>query len=261
MLAQSATRQTVVSPPGLTNGPTKSPERDEPPPMTCRISGDIDRPPVASRVASGLAGVLATGAALYILMNDSITSGAWTLDALLAPVTVGLTIMSGHLLGTAIGGRRWLSSTGFAVLFGVGTVLTVYGSVGRQAEAHSTTGLAAESIRLQRASVMASLTRNQSMLAEAQKKLGTECATGDGPACKGIKATIGVYGDAITGNLAQLKAIGPERATNGAAARLAEIVGMLGGDGERALKLAVMLERKRPPMTTAMADWRLARSA
>jgi Crp-like helix-turn-helix domain len=232
MQAHRAQQQAVfsTSPPASTNRPPTTPPVERP------------KPPMAARVVSGIAGAVAAGAALYILTADAVTSGTWTLDAALAPVTVGLTIMSGHLFSAAIAGRRWFSATGFAMLFVVGTVLTIYGSVGRQAEATSTTALAAESIRLQRAGVMASLTRNQSMLAEAQKKLGTECATGDGPACKGIKATINVYGDAITGNLAQLKAIGPERATNGAAARLAEIVGMVGGDGERAMKLAVMLE-------------------
>jgi Crp-like helix-turn-helix domain len=182
---------------------------------------------MAARVVSGIAGAVAAGAAFYILTADAVTSGTWTLDAALAPVTVGLTIMSGHLFSAAITGRRWFSATGFAMLFALGTVLTIYGSVGRQAEASSTTTLAAESIRLQRAGVMASLVRNQSMLADAQKKLGAECATGDGPACKGIKATIVVYGDAIGGNLARLKEIGAERATGGAAARL---------------RLAVMLE-------------------
>ena len=76
----------------------------------------------------------ATGGALAILLADPITTGNWRLDHALLPVIVGVTIAAGHLVGSAIRDRKALAATGFALVFTIGTLLTVYSSVGSQAE-------------------------------------------------------------------------------------------------------------------------------
>lgn len=78
------------------------------------------------------AGAAATVGALAILCSDALTSGHWTLDHALLPLFVGITILAGHLFGSA-GWRRPLSASGFAVLFVFGTGITLYTSMGRQA--------------------------------------------------------------------------------------------------------------------------------
>lgn len=85
----------------------------------------------AARLAI-VAGAVATAAAMAILCRDAFTSGHWSLDHALLPVIVCITILAGHLVTTA-GWRQPVSAAGFAVLFCLGTALTVYTSVGRQA--------------------------------------------------------------------------------------------------------------------------------
>ena len=77
-------------------------------------------------------GVAATGGALAILLADPIMTGNWRLDHVLLPVIVAITIASGHLCGCACAGWRILPAMGFSLIFLVGTVLTVYSSVGAQ---------------------------------------------------------------------------------------------------------------------------------
>lgn len=77
-------------------------------------------------------GVAATGGALAILLADPVTTGIWRLDHVLLPVVVAITIAAGHLCGSALRGWRILPAMGFALIFAVGTVLTVYSSVGAQ---------------------------------------------------------------------------------------------------------------------------------
>lgn len=77
-------------------------------------------------------GVAATGGALAILLADPVTTGNWRLDHVLLPVVVAITIAAGHLSGSALRGWRILPAMGFALIFAVGTVLTVYSSVGAQ---------------------------------------------------------------------------------------------------------------------------------
>ena len=87
-----------------------------------------------SRGLAIVAGLAATGGALAILLADPISTGAWRLDHGLLPVVVGVTIAAGHLIGSALRSRKLLSAAGFALVFAVGTLLTVYSSVGGQAE-------------------------------------------------------------------------------------------------------------------------------
>lgn len=77
-------------------------------------------------------GVAATGGALAILLADPVTTGIWRLDHVLLPVVVAITIAAGHLCGSALRGWRILPAMGFALIFAVGTALTVYSSVGAQ---------------------------------------------------------------------------------------------------------------------------------
>lgn len=86
----------------------------------------------ASRWLAIAAGVTATGGALAILLAEPLSTGHWTLNHVLLPLIVGVTIMAGHLVGSATRERRWLAGLGFAAIFVIGTALTIYSSVGAQ---------------------------------------------------------------------------------------------------------------------------------
>ena len=79
------------------------------------------------------AGVASTAGALAILCSDALRTGHWSLEHALMPLIVGIAIAFGHLIGSALRERRAVSTLGFAAVFLLATVATVYNSVGRQA--------------------------------------------------------------------------------------------------------------------------------
>ncbi len=92
---------------------------------------------IASRLAIAV-GIAASGCALGILLQDAIRTGIFTLEHALIPGMVGIAIAAGHLVGTALRSRKYLSALGFAVSFALATLLTVYTSVSKQADQSET---------------------------------------------------------------------------------------------------------------------------
>ena len=110
-------------------------------------------------------------------------------------------------------------------------------SVGRNASSIEGRHLAADAVNIQRRDELKALARNRAMLAEAEGRVSANCADGDGKLCKGAKATVAVYTDAIKGNLATLKDIGPEVAEDQTARKVGEVVALMGGDAARTIAL------------------------
>jgi len=117
------------------------------------------------RILAIAAGIAFTGGALYILLEAVVVKGhVWTMAHALTVLAVFGTIASGHLSGEAIRARHFGAMFGFALLFFVGTGLTVYNSVGRQAEASETGVLSAGDRNAKRADARLAIARNQTML-------------------------------------------------------------------------------------------------
>jgi len=145
-----------------------------------------------SRFLAILAGFASAGAALYMILEDAIKTGHWGLYDKLLPVIVGLTIVAGHLITPAIRDRKALAAVGWTVLAILGTGLTVYTSVGRQARVADTAAARSADVETQRAAITASLAKAELMLAEEQAALAKECASGKGKRCDGVKASVDV---------------------------------------------------------------------
>jgi hypothetical protein len=167
----------------------------------------IIRSPLA--IATGLA---ASGGALAILLHDPISSGQWRLDHGLLPIVVAITIAAGHLLGTAARSRKPVSALGFAAVFAVGTVLTVYSSVGSQKASGSDKASAVEAhnaaVAAQQAAIVGKRRERDlaaDMLKGAQARLLAECGTGKGSKCAGVQATVSVYDGAVKGHDATVR--------------------------------------------------------
>lgn len=205
------------------------------------------------------AGIAATGGALGILLSDPITTGQWRLDHALLPIVVGITIAAGHLVGSAARSRKPLAALGFAGIFALGTVLTVYSSVGSQKASNGDRALAAEAHNAAIIAKRAAIERARheqalaaDMLKNAQNALHTQCVVGkrSKAQCDGIRATISTYAGSEKGHgltvrelEAELGALGGEKIARPKAAAFAEVVAIVtGADRARIEAVAATLE-------------------
>lgn len=194
------------------------------------------------RALAIVAGIAFTGGALYILLDDAAMNHRWTMEHALTTLTVFGTIAVGHLALEAARARHVLPSLGFYLLFVAGTALTVYNSVGRQAETSDARLLDAEARNEQIVGTKKALSANAAMLAEARERHARECATGRGKRCDGIAATIRVYEDAVKGNAADLTKLGPPVPVAPKAEKMAAVAAIFGADRTQAKALLMLIE-------------------
>lgn len=194
-------------------------------------------------------GILAAGGATAILVSDAVSTGNWTLETKLAPVVIVLVIVFGYVADLLK--ARGEPSGMFRFLMAVGVAVTIYFSVGRQSDLATTQTMASETSHILHDAEMKSLIRNKAMLEQEQSKLSTECASGGGTRCTGIKVSIEVYQNAIAGNLARMKELGPQHTANPSAEWLASVAGLLGGNADLTRKLSIMFA---PLMLTVLFE-------
>ena len=159
-----------------------------------------------SRVLAMLAGAVFLSGTVAIMFEDVILRAAplalkhWVALTLLAG-----TIFAGHLADVARQSRQWLTATAFVVVFLSGSALIVYLSAGRQADATIQTTAQINDDAERRIEITAARSRAQKMLERAQGELASECKTGRGTRCDGIRTTIAVYEAALGGHDAALR--------------------------------------------------------
>lgn len=201
----------------------------------------------ALAIAAG--GVFLAGT-LGILFEDVILKGApLALKHGLTLAILAGTIMVGHLANSARAGRHWASAVASSGVFVIGTVLVVLSSVGRQTADTIQTTAQIEADAGRRVSITQTRNRAVTMLERAQADLASECKTGDGKACRGIKATIEVYKAAVAGHDADLAKLGPVQVSNAEAEQLAEIMATLFGIDKAKVKAGAVL---LTPFATAL---------
>lgn len=195
-----------------------------------------------ARLAARVAGVFATTGALAILSADAFTSGHLALDHFLLPVVVAITILSGHLVGKA-GWRAPLSAFGFAIVFLIGTGLTVYTSAGRQAKsAELSMGDAAASnaelAKLQRERADAKARWQTADDKATAEMTGQKCLE----RCKAWKDRATDIQARIDILDAGIKRIGGEKTVAPTAHRVADVLALFGYDHKTAKRLLITLE-------------------
>lgn len=186
---------------------------------------------IEGRALAIVAGALFALGTLGILLEDVILHSApMTLKHWITVVVIAGTIMVGHQVHKAWHSGVKFSAVGFAVLFLVGTLLTVYASVGRQAEHTMIASAQVEADAEARTRATKGLSEAEVMLADSQRKLAKECSSGKGKRCDGIAATVSVYEAAVKGHKAELERLGPAKVATPEAKRAGEIAAVFGFD-------------------------------
>lgn len=190
---------------------------------------------IPARSLAIVAGIASTAGALAILCSDAITSGHWTLDHALMPVMVGTTIIAGHLVGAALRSWRVGSAAGFAALFLVGTGLTVYTSVGRQAQTADTQTMTAETRNAAISDQVAAVKASKRRLADAENEISSHTNNkGCGRICNDWKTRAEEIRSHLAIQEIQLQRLGSPEPVAPRAERAADVLALFGYDKARA---------------------------
>lgn len=182
---------------------------------------------IRSWPAMGLAGVFLAGTS-FVLFNDILFDGARpTTGHVLTALALLAATAAGHQIVAAWRARRLALMAGLAILTAASLAYVATMSGARNAEQSA---LKAERIggsNAQRAEIVAERARAQGMLDQARADIGRECASGEGPRCRGRRATEAVYSAAVAGHDARLAALAPSQTPNAGYAAAAEAIVML----------------------------------
>lgn len=189
------------------------------------------------------AGAAATGGALAILLADPVTSGTWRLDHGLLPIIVAVTIAAGHLVGLALRAGKLLSALGFAGVFALGTMLTVYSSVGSQKASVGDKALTVEAhngaIAQKRADLAEARLRRRQADAMADREMTSETC---GRRCQDWRKRATEVQSHIAILEVQLAGLGGEKVARPRAEAFATAAAVFGFDRRRVEAAATVLE-------------------
>lgn len=163
------------------------------------------------RVLAFVGGLVFLGGTVIQVYGDVIKGAAITEKHLLSAVIIAGAILVGHLAIEGWRAGRYSAACGFAGIFLACTALVVLMSVGRQGETMAWTQAQADASEDHRRIAREGLKEANGMLAEAQRKLAKECASGKGKRCDGIRSTISVYEAAAAGRQSALDKLGPAK--------------------------------------------------
>jgi hypothetical protein len=187
-----------------------------------------------------VAGCLASTGALAILLQDAIRSNVWTLDHGLIPLIMAIQIYTAHQFTVALQQRR-LAAVGFLLVAVVSTWGVLNTSISKQSMVASETVAVVADTNARRASTEKRLASSLETLDDYRRQLAAECGSGAGGRCKGKKETVQVWSDAVSGIQAELAAIGPAKPVNARADKMAELISVLTGRDQDAVKRVLVL--------------------
>jgi hypothetical protein len=147
----------------------------------------------SSRIRSSGAialGILLGIGTIIVLFWDVRAPADITTDHVMTLAMLVVTIAAGHYWLPAVQQRRILPAIGLAILFIAGTFVCVTGSAGRGAEVAQRKAAAAGNINDARKDIADQLAKARADRAALAATMARECATGEGPKCKGSRASV-----------------------------------------------------------------------
>jgi hypothetical protein len=144
---------------------------------------------IRSRSAISLGILLAIGT-IVVLFWDVRAPADITTDHVMTLAMLVVTIAAGHYWLPAVQQRRVLPAISLAILFVAGTFVCVTGSAGRGAEVAQRKTAAAGNINEARKDVTDQLAKARADRATLATTMAKECSTGEGPKCRGSRASV-----------------------------------------------------------------------
>jgi len=144
---------------------------------------------IVCRVEPGYVFLLAI-VTVVVLFWDVRAPADITTDHVMTLAMLVVTIAAGHYWLPAVQQRRLLPTIGLAVLFIAGTFVCVTGSAGRGAEVAQRKAAAAGNINEARKDIADQLAKARADRAALANTMAKECATGEGPKCRGSRASV-----------------------------------------------------------------------
>ena len=144
---------------------------------------------IRSRGAIALGILLAIGT-IIVLFWDVRAPGDITTDHVMTLAMLTVTIAAGHYWLPAVQQRRVFPVIGLAILFIAGTFVCVTGSAGRGAEVAQRKAATAGNVNDARRDIADQLAKARADRAALAATMARECATGEGPKCRGSRASV-----------------------------------------------------------------------
>lgn len=199
----------------------------------------VSSTPRRAALALGIASSCGAG---FILLKEDAVAGQWSDSFVLVPLLLGIAIVAGHLAALTLRNRSILAALGFALAFILGTALTVYQSVSKQAattDAKTLEMVASNQDRsLVEAQLRIAMSRYEQALEQATK---ARSSGGCGRVCSDWSQR-SVEVDARVRELqAQLKSMNPERPVAAGPERMAKVIHVLTGHDTAQVKAWIVI--------------------
>lgn len=183
-------------------------------------------------------GTLAVGGAVALLTRDAWQAGV-TLEHILMPVLVGLTVLFGHEAWRALKEFKVISFAAFVILAVFGSVIIVTETMGRRAETRDAKVAQATKTVDQYATIAADYERTKKLVEQAEKWVAGACASGPGPNCRGQTFTLNqrkASANELKGQLEQAAAPAPVDSKADRVGAVASMFGFKAGDAVKAFQ-------------------------
>ncbi len=171
-----------------------------------------------------------TAVTAYTLLSEVVRGAeTFTTGHLLSVAALVAALAAGHYAWPELRSGRLPVGILLAVVAVAATGYVVLSAASRNAETAHAKSARIEASNTAREAETRQLRTAEAMLAEALRRISVECASGDGPKCKGARATETVYRAAIDGHKARLDRMAPALPPNGGYAHAAKFFAALPG--------------------------------
>ena len=203
-----------------------------------------------ARILAGIAGCASAGGALYLLgVLDALRTGVQSQEQIILPIIVVVTIIVGHLFGSAVKQRQFAAALFCAAMFCLGTVVTILASITRQTLTAEQRHLDAGDLNERRGVLEEALRRHRKMLKEEVELRPGKCpadidqrTTAERRECNRVRESVGVYEGTVKADLAELAKIGPGVAEVSGAQKIADALALLGGSASNTKQVIEALQ-------------------